>query len=421
MTSFRLFAGTDVGLRGNNEDNFTVNPDLTHNDWIIPIVQPNPILLGERGCLIVVADGMGGMNAGEVASDIAINTVQQMFSPETFPADIMESPVKVKAFLKDVIVQADLQIKRHCKEDPSTEGMGSTIVMAWLIEDNVYVGWLGDSRAYSYIPNKGISRLSKDHSYVQELVDAKMITEEEAMFHPQSNVITRSLGDVTQKAKPGIVCHHVIKNEIILLCTDGLCGVCPDTAIAQILFDACGDLKKCKEVLTDAALESDGSDNITIALLQIVDIKKAKIQEDKHPLNWKSKYQNLLSLLFAIFIVLSLVFAGLNMYNVKSSEPRNKQGSAVIPKDSSGSSEKALGDEGKGCPATIGKKPEKGEDGKGDAKENSPLSDYMDSLSHKEDTSTSGANAPTPSQVEGENKPDEIVQVEDSANTQKEQ
>ena len=172
------------------------------------------------------------MNAGEVASDIAIKTVQRMFSPAKLPTDVVRNPNSIKAYIKKVIIEADRQVKKHCKEDPSTEGMGSTIVMAWLLGGNVYVGWMGDSRAYSFIPKKGISRLSKDHSYVQELVDAKMITEEEAMLHPQSNVIMRSLGDVTQKAKPDVICHPVSKGEIILLCSDGLCGVCTDESIA---------------------------------------------------------------------------------------------------------------------------------------------------------------------------------------------
>ena len=82
MVSFKLFAGTDVGLRDNNEDNFTVCPDLSQNEWIIPADYQQEIQLDARGCILVVADGMGGQNAGEVASAIAIATVQRMFSRE---------------------------------------------------------------------------------------------------------------------------------------------------------------------------------------------------------------------------------------------------------------------------------------------------------------------------------------------------
>ena len=315
MASFRLFAGTDVGLRDNNEDNFTVCADLTQGEWKVPANQQADIPLGNRGCLMVVADGMGGMNAGEVASDIAVKTVQRMFSPAKMPNDVTRSPNSIKAYIKKVIAEADRQVKKHCKKDPSTEGMGSTIVMVWLVGNKVYVGWMGDSRAYSFIPEKGITRLSKDHSYVQELVDAKMITEEEAMFHPQSNVIMRSLGDVTQKAKPDVISHPVVKGEIILLCSDGLCGVCTDKAIAEIISKTSDDLRSCKEALTQAALESDGSDNITIALMQIMDAPLRMTGGDWTPDDvfkqglW-SRCRNGLFIIFALFLLVSLIFAG---------------------------------------------------------------------------------------------------------------
>ena len=173
MASIKLFAGTDIGLRDNNEDNFIVCPDLTKDEWMVPVDQQEPIQLGQRGALIVVADGMGGMNAGEVASEIAIETVQRMFSPAVFPTSSIVKPESITAFLKKVIIKADQEVKNRCKTDPSTEGMGSTIVIAWLLGNNVYIGWLGDSRAYSYIPHADILRLSKDHSFVQQLVDSK--------------------------------------------------------------------------------------------------------------------------------------------------------------------------------------------------------------------------------------------------------
>lgn len=271
MTSFRLFAGTNIGLRGNNEDNFTVCRDLTLNDWVIPANQQEVIRLGERGCLAVVADGMGGQNAGEVASATAIETVQALFSPDAMPPNVVDKSDRIISYLKKVIVQADLRIKQRCANDSSVQGMGSTIVIVWLVRGKAYVGWLGDSRAYSYIPEKGISRITKDHSYVQQLVDAKVLSEEQAMNDPNSNIILRSLGDVSQKAKPDVVCHSIVEGETILLCTDGLCGVCTDKEIEEILSKETDDIISCKETLTEMALMADGSDNITIALLQIVE------------------------------------------------------------------------------------------------------------------------------------------------------
>jgi len=333
MTLFKLFAGTDIGLRDNNEDNFTVNPDLTHDEWMVPANQQGTIQLGKRGCLMVVADGMGGMNAGEVASAIAIKTVQKLFSPAKMSAKITERPDSIREYLKKAIIEADRQIKRQCKKDPSTEGMGSTIVLAWLIDGFVYVGWLGDSRAYSYIPEKGISRLSKDHSFVQELVDARKITEEEAMLHPQSNVIMRSLGDASQKAKPDIIRHPVVKDEIILLCSDGLCGVCNDATISKIIGQTSSDLRLCKETLTETALDAGGSDNITISLLQIVETPFHNTGDDWTPKNvFKTRHwmlwQNAIFVFFALFLLAGLSYAGYKGFYSCSHKKR------ILPKDS---------------------------------------------------------------------------------------
>lgn len=288
MISFKLFADTDVGLRDNNEDSFVVNRDLSHEDWEVPVNPQEVISLGKLGCLMVVADGMGGMNAGEVASAIAIQTVQNMFSPSKLPSDVTNKPDSIKSYLKKVIIEADLQVKKHSKENPDTEGMGSTIVMAWIVGEYAYVGWLGDSRAYSHLPQKGIMRLTKDHSYVQELVDAKMLTEEEAMYHDQSNVITRSLGDATQKAKPDVISHRLTEGEIILLCSDGLCGFCTDAEITGIIDDSLGNLKTCHQALINAALEADGSDNITVALLQITEMKDDRGKREGDFSFWKN-------------------------------------------------------------------------------------------------------------------------------------
>lgn len=270
MVSFKMFAGTNVGLRENNEDNFTVCPDLTKDEWIVPANCKQAIPLGDKGCLMVVADGMGGQNAGEVASAIAIATVQERFSPANIPADIMGNSDTIKAFLKKVISEADNRIKRETEKNPSTYGMGSTIVIAWLTDSKLYVAWLGDSRAYSFVHDKGIGRLSKDHSYVQQLVDAGTITDMEAMYHPNSNIITRSLGDTSQKAKADVVEHDIADGEIILLCSDGLCGVCQDEEIGELIDSNRDDLLKCTDKLVATSLNAGGSDNITIAILQVM-------------------------------------------------------------------------------------------------------------------------------------------------------
>lgn len=318
MVSFKMFAGTNVGLRENNEDNFTVCPDLTKNEWIVPADNQQVIQLGSRGCVMVVADGMGGQNAGEVASAIAIDTVQEMFSPNKMSADVFDKPDAIKSFLKKVIFDCDVRIKKRTEADPSTDGMGSTIVIAWLISHKLYIAWLGDSRAYSFVKNKGIARLSKDHSYVQQLVDEGAITDEEAMNHPNSNVITRSLGDTSQKAKADVVEYEIEDDQIVLLCSDGLCGVCKDEEIGGIIEEEYTDLQKCKECLTTAALGAGGSDNITISLLHIkVDNTQSSIQDNTTQLQSKINIQTIFASLVGLCLLGTLLYAGFSLLKPK--------------------------------------------------------------------------------------------------------
>lgn len=303
MVSFKLFAGTDVGLRDNNEDNFTVCPNLTQNEWMMPADHQQLIPLGERGCLMVVADGMGGQNAGEVASAIAIETVQTMFAPEKLSNKVLSRPSSIQDYLKKVVSKADSNVKEYSKEHPEAEGLGSTIVMAWVIGNKAYIAWLGDSRAYAFAPNQGIKRLSKDHSYVQQLVDAGKLTDIEAMNHPNSNIITRSLGDTSQKAKADVEEYELVGGEIILLCSDGLCGVCTDDEITGVLTENSTDLQICKEQLTELALDNGGSDNITIALMQISCNDEIKNEKKKsHKSLGKNAFLGVFSLIIIVLI-----------------------------------------------------------------------------------------------------------------------
>lgn len=315
MVSFKLFAGTDVGLRDNNEDNFAVCPDLNKEAWIVPADNRQAIRLGTKGCVMVVADGMGGQNAGEVASAIAVATVQDMFASDHLSPEVIAKPDAIKSFLKKTVVACDVRIKKRTEKDASTYGMGSTIVIAWLLGKKLYVAWLGDSRAYSFVKGKGIARLSKDHSYVQQLVDAGTITEEEAMNHPNSNVITRSLGDFSQKAKADVAEYDVEDGEVILLCSDGLCGVCRDEEIGGIIEEETGNLQTCKEKLTAAALQAGGSDNITIALLQ-VKIRSGNPPAQKSKDKTASSSRNAMSMstwlaiVFGLCMISALLYAG---------------------------------------------------------------------------------------------------------------
>lgn len=268
---FRMAAKTDVGLeRTNNEDNFQVSSNLDESPmrW----VNNQEYSLGNKGALLVVADGMGGMNAGEVASEIAINTVREMFSPEKITDEVVKSRFTIEKFMKEVIVEADKRIKTFAKENPESRSMGTTIVIAWLFDGYLYVSWCGDSRAYIYNANTGLFQITKDHSYVQQLVEAGKISKEDAFDFPDSNIITRSLSDATPKANPDclLMPQKLCNGDIILLCSDGLNGMIRDGKIEAIIAQHQGDMTECVDELIRAALEAAGADNCTVALCQII-------------------------------------------------------------------------------------------------------------------------------------------------------
>jgi len=283
LTAFSAAAGKynpDAPLDG-NEDNFYVDDDL--NDDILGRFQTDEnIAMSDCGCLMVVADGMGGMNAGEVASELAIETVKDYFAPGKITPKLAESPVERRKYLEFVIKEADRRIKTDAKENPAHEGMGSTIILAWIVGDKMTLSWCGDSRAYRYNPLNGLEPLSRDHSYVQELVNQGALKYEDTFEHPQGNIVTRSLGDPNNAAKPETRQFDIYNEDIILLCSDGLSGVLrdrktkdhngeyyPGENIEDIIAAHTSSMTECRDALLDAAEKADWYDNVTVLLCQI--------------------------------------------------------------------------------------------------------------------------------------------------------
>lgn len=262
---FRMAARCEAAGRPNNEDNYQLDDNLSDNSW--GFTADAEVSLGEKGALLVVCDGMGGMNAGEVASDIAVKTIKEWFTTDKLTDTAVANPCK---YIASAIVAADAAIKAHSKANPDTDGMGSTIVMAWLLGQIVYVGWCGDSRCYRFNPQLGLERLSHDHSYVQELVDAGKLTEELAFDHPNNNIITRSLGDPRGAAQPDTKEFDLYNQDIILLCSDGLCGTLRDNEIAELIKQHQTSMQECRDALWDADEAAGWTDNTTIALAQII-------------------------------------------------------------------------------------------------------------------------------------------------------
>ena len=272
MPNTKLIIGalTDMGnVRKNNEDNFTVIADIARPDteW----GSSKQIDLGERGSLLVVADGMGGMNAGEVASAIAVEAVEELFN--NMKPEVLKSTPTIQNFMSSVVVEADKRIK--AKSTLETRGMGTTLVMAWLYNGYAYVCWCGDSRAYLFNTATGLSRISKDHSLVQSLVDNHKITDDEAFDSPQSNIITRCLSDAQNNAKPeNAIPVELCNGDVVMLCSDGLCGMIRDRDIVQVMRNKIGDgVAKTVEELVAAAKRAGGKDNVTVVAASITNDK----------------------------------------------------------------------------------------------------------------------------------------------------
>ncbi len=291
---FRLAAWSEAAGKYNpeaplegNEDNFYVDDDL-QDDIISHFKKDEIVEMSDCGCLLAVADGMGGMNAGEVASDIAIATVKDYFNPldpDTAQKIREYAPdaAKRKQYLETLIKDADKRLKNYAAQNQECRGMGSTIILAWIVGDKMTVSWCGDSRAYRYNPKQGITPLSKDHSLVQELVDRGVLTYEETFDHPQGNIVTRSLGDPSSPARPETKQYDVYNDDIILVCSDGLSGVLrdketldengnviPGQNIEAIIEQNTDSMEACRIALFQAAEQANWYDNVTVLLCQII-------------------------------------------------------------------------------------------------------------------------------------------------------
>lgn len=176
-----ISAKSDIGLeRANNEDAFLFCSDLKEQNW--NELTNKYIHVGNFGTIAVVADGMGGAKAGEVASKLALETIKKHFNVKNLNSIHSKD---IPTFLIESIELANESIIKHVDSDPETIGMGTTIVLIWLIGQKAYIAWCGDSRCYVFNPKKGLIKLTKDHSYVQELIDKGQISIKESYRHPE--------------------------------------------------------------------------------------------------------------------------------------------------------------------------------------------------------------------------------------------
>ena len=228
------------------------------------------------GWLLVVADGMGGHQAGEVASEITVSTIRNACTPAPIGADDSNLAHPHLSDLVKAVVDANSAIFRASLEDPGKQGMGTTVTALSVIVDPTdpdapfALGLVnvGDSR--TYVMRQGrLRQVSKDHSFVQDLVDQGQITKEEARYHPRRNIVTRALG-IEPDVRVDSAQLPLIKGDRYLLCSDGLVDEVDDNQIAEILR-AHSDPQEAADALVQAANDNGGRDNITVIVADVLE------------------------------------------------------------------------------------------------------------------------------------------------------
>jgi len=233
---------TDTGLkRDHNEDSFWISQELG---------------------AAIVSDGMGGHAAGEVASSITVESFKKVVAARLLKATSTDDVITI---LSNSIGLANQEVILAGKSKSAVRTMGATAVCACLRSDTFVVANIGDSRAY-LIQSGTITRLTKDDSYVQQLIDSGSISEEEARFHPNKNIVTRYIGSKSTTV-PFFSTVHVEAGYRMVLCSDGLTGVVTDEEILGIVSGA-GTAETACRMLIDRTLEGGAPDNVTVVVFE---------------------------------------------------------------------------------------------------------------------------------------------------------
>jgi len=240
--SINTFGKSDTGLiRKNNEDSFLIEP---------------------RMGFCTVADGMGGAAAGEVASNIFVNTASEFLSlPEPGSAE------RISTLVQKTFRIANQRILEHVTAHPEHKGMGCTAEVLAFSDTGFVLGHIGDSRTYR-MRNSELKQISKDHSLVQDQLDQGLITSQQAQKHPHRNVILRAVG-ISESVSLDLIRGKIYPGDLFLLCSDGLTDMVGDERILQELKTNT-ELPQCADILIDLAKQAGGKDNITVVLARII-------------------------------------------------------------------------------------------------------------------------------------------------------
>lgn len=247
------FAWTDAGpVRENNEDSFLVEED---------------------NGLFVVADGMGGHAAGEIASRIAVDTVRDLLQGSLDPdetrldRDVQDPADVLRERLRYAMNQASARIRSEAMLQPAYSGMGTTLCVLLIESDAAHIAHVGDSRIY-LIRDGRISRLTRDHTVVQQEIDAGRLTPEMARLVPHRNYLTQSVG-YHGPVEPDTATRPILSGDLFLLCSDGLTDPLDDPEIADICSNT--HPNDLAEVLVRKAIDGGGEDNVTVITVRVVE------------------------------------------------------------------------------------------------------------------------------------------------------
>ncbi|NLJ97083.1 MAG: Stp1/IreP family PP2C-type Ser/Thr phosphatase [Clostridiales bacterium] len=214
--------------------------------------------IGNLPNLFIVADGMGGHNAGDYASKFCVEyfTKQINESNQTSPIVMIEEAIK----------DTNDKLYEKSKEQKDLEGMGTTFVVATILDNVMYVANIGDSRLY--VISKEIKQITEDHSLVQAMVKTGELNKDEAKEHPNKNIITRALG-VNETVEPDFFEVELKEGDIVLMCSDGLTNMLEDDEIERVVRENADDLPTATETLVRLANQNGGKDNIAVIIIKV--------------------------------------------------------------------------------------------------------------------------------------------------------
>lgn len=258
-----VFGKSDVGhAREHNEDRFLV-ADLSRPEAsLLPHVREHDV--GEHGSLLVVADGMGGAAAGEIASEMAADTIYEHMR-KAWSEDKDPTPQLFAFRLREAVETANSKIHSYAKAHAEARGMGTTSTAVGVLGDQLFLTQVGDSRAY--LVRRGTAyQLTKDQSLTQRLVEAGELTEEQAAHSDRKNIILQALGPEA-RVKVDLTFQELRRGDVLVLCSDGLTGPVKNEEIGQIAGGAT-DLSTACDRLIALANERGGPDNITVIIAQ---------------------------------------------------------------------------------------------------------------------------------------------------------